>query len=381
MIDHTITQEGFSFHTFEMSKSITRDEYQQIKDSIFDFAKEEKHRAFSEGNCLISEKYKPYGIIIKLFNNSDKPPHLQLRVNPRLACAEKSYVGIFHCTEENIETVKAVINRILTDMNTGYDFNGMTVSRIDLCVNLEMDQYYLDAYMRLICKCKLPESYRRIGFIRDEPDFKEKNKRSFRAANKDVQFTIYDKKFQVAEEGLFYFDMPVENGLIRFEVSLKRDAIYRNNEYFRLQFADNSNFLWVYGMLSRKIIEKYICKFFPKGIYASYERTKAAVRNASFPNKTKVLMLDLLKATSEHESLFNAIRDVKFMYPKPNKFDLKLNRILKNFERLNYNPVTTLGETLPGIRELLGFTDGINQEGRSKFDVHSAGLQTENVEN
>ena len=69
------------------------------------------------------------------------------------------------------------------------------------------------------------------------------------------------------------------------------------------------------------------------------------------------------------------------MYPKPNKFDLKLNRILKNFERLNYNPVTTLGETLPGIRELLGFTDGINQEGRSKFDVHSAGLQTENVEN
>jgi|GEM_PF-3818457 len=348
-----IAEEGFSFHTFELTKLITYEEYRLIKNAFY-LLSEQRYRVYNDKYCMVCEKYKRMGIVIRLYENPGKPPHLQLRVNPRLTCGQYDYIGIFPCTKENIKTVKGTVDEVLASIGANYKFNDMTVSRIDLCTNVEMEPIFCEPYMRVIRKCRMPYSFWRTSFTKGESNYKEKNKHSFRASNQDTVFTIYDKVYQLQERKLLEPDSQMQHRLIRFEVSLNRAAVIRvNREYFQCPFNDNSDLLWAFGLLSRKIIQTYVYRFFPEGSYAPYEKVQSAVQKLDVSNKIRKRMLYLLRKASDCSYLSRAVRDME------SEFFIsgyKTDKVFQCFENLHYNPVTTLGETLPGIRELLGFT-------------------------
>ena len=98
----------------------------------------------------------------------------------------------------------------------------MTLSRIDLCVNLELDDSVIcEQYLRCVRKCFIPSSFKREHFPIGEKEAREKNKHSFRAISSESDFTVYDKIFQAKDEHLFRDDRSYPPALIRFEVALK----------------------------------------------------------------------------------------------------------------------------------------------------------------
>lgn len=349
-----LTEEGFSFHTFELKKPLTFEEYRTIKNAIYSLAKTKKFRVYQIKNAIISEQYKRYGILMKLYDNGPNLPHMELRGNPRLACEDYNYIGIFNCTEENIKTVRDKINELLSMVCSPYLFDELTFSRIDFCVNIQLNDPLLsDQYMRCIRKCYVPKSFRRERFTPDEWNYKEKNKHSFRAFQKESVFTIYDKTFQLEQEHLLYSNQSCPTALIRFEVSFKRPAIkklIKQNSCFTER--SNTEFLRFFGLTSQSVLERYVRKFFPEGVYLTYQKTKETILRADIKRKIRKRMLALLENASSCGNLNNAVQELK---EDLNLTDYQVDHVLNAFEKLYLNPVT-----LPNQGILIGI-QGIHQ--------------------
>lgn len=331
-----LTDEGYSFHTFQLTKSLNPEEYRDIKDTIFSHAKIKKYRAYSENGCIISEQYKRLGVLIKLYDNGLKPPHIELRVNPRFVCEDYDYLGIFLCTQANVETVKNSIDEILFSIHCPYRFDEMTLSRIDLCVNLELDDSVVsDLYLRCVRKCFVPNPFVRVRFPSVE---KEKNKHSFRAVSSESDFTIYDKLFQARDERLLEDDRSYPSALIRFEVALKRPAILRQlKQFFHDAIPSNSDLLGHFGLQSKLILQKYISDFFPNGYYLTYQEAKKMILSSQHKCKIRMRMLSLLENVRFCDHLNNAIAQLKSEFKLT---DYQIRVVLKAFNELDLNPVT-----------------------------------------
>lgn len=352
-----ITNDGFSFHTFELQKSITFEEYNLFRNEIYSVAKKNCHRVFTEGNCLISDLYHGVGIIIRLYNNGTKLPHIQLRVNPRFTIGSYDYVGIFECSKKNIEIIKSSIDMVLESIKAGFGFDDMTVSRIDLCVNIETDDMALPVnYMRLIRKCRLPDSYNREVFhpeTKHDKAYKDKNMHSFRAKSHEATFTVYDKIFQLKQENLLSPGEKLQYGLLRFEVSLSRVAICKIIGNYN-GITNNSELLFQFGASSKMIMRNYIFHFFPDESYYTYNQARMLISESKFTNKIKKRMLFLLRKTSDCNHLINAI------YQMEEEFNIsgyKTDKVLTCFEQIKCSPITSLDGTIPGIRSLLTYSD------------------------
>lgn len=349
-----LTEEGFSFHTFELKKSLTFDEYRTIKNAIYSLAKIKKYRVYQIKNSVISEQYKRYGILIKLYDNGPNLPHMELRVNPRLACEDYNYIGIFNCTEENIKTAKNRIDELLSMVCSPYLFDELTFSRIDFCVNIQLNDPLLsDQYMRCIRKCFVPKSFHRDRFTPDEWNYKEKNKQSFRASQKESVFTIYDKVFQLGQEHLLQSNQHCPAALIRFEVSFKRPAIKKLMEQSSCSTErSNTEFLRFFGLTSRFVLERYVRNFFPEGVYLTYQKAKETILRADIKRKIRKRMLTLLENASSCGNLNSAVLELK---RDLNLTDYQVDHTLSAFEKLHLNPVT-----LPNQGILIGI-QGIYQ--------------------
>lgn len=354
-----LTKEGFSFHTFELSKSITYEELREIKNTIYQIASQQKERVFKDKHnitgCTI---WKRNGVRLFLHENMGKPPHIRLVVNPRITLEDYEYVGIFSYTNENMERVRSCIDHILTEIHLNETFETMTLSRIDLCVNIEFDDVLLcTEYMRLFRKCMVPESYRRDRFYSDEANYKEKNKRSFRASKYDTSFTIYDKLFQLEEEKRLYSNSSLPNGLIRIEVALRRKEILRiSRERIHEEVVSKLQLFRLFGEESKEIMKPTIFAFFPHGEYTSYDVLHQYIGKLNMMEKIRDRMRYLVEKASQCKSLNTAIKNVTF---EKDLSPSQIRGLLEAFEECHVNPVTIPKTgtclSLPSLREILGY--------------------------
>lgn len=352
-----ITSEGFSFHTFELTKEIHREQYRTIKNTLYDSAKFNRNRVYSDHNCLVSEQFKRFGIIIKLYGK-DQFNFFQLRINPRIVCGDYNYLGIFLCTEENIAILFSTVNQLLDSIHCGFLMEDMNLTRMDFCVNLQLeDRSITEVYLHCIRKCAIPGKFNRNSFLSAEKDSKTKNKHSFRAAGSELTFTVYDKLFQAEEENLLNSAELYPPALIRFEVSLGQQMIHEL-AMMGLKSADCTPDLFRYlGYGSRSVMEEVIFIFFPAGRYVTYENAKTEIINARLKRKIRDRMLSLLEHASLCGNLNSAISKLEEEY-RLTPYQIRV--ILQAFEKLRINPVTLTCKDRPylgieGVRELLGF--------------------------
>lgn len=354
-----LTKEGSSFHTFELTKSITYEELREIKNTIYQIASQQKEKVFQDNRniteCII---WKRNGVRLFLHENMGNPPHIRLVVNPRITIEDFEYVGIFSYSQESMEQVRSCIDQILTDIHLNETFESMTLSRIDLCVNIEFEDVWLcGEYMRLFRKCRVPDSYHQDRFYSDEANYKEKNKHSFRARKRDVTFTIYDKLFQLEEESFLNSNSPLPNGLLRIEVALRRNEILRiARERMHEKYSSNLKLFQLFGEESKELMKPTIIAFFPHGVYAPYDILRENIGQIKIKEKVRNRMLYLVEKASQCKSLNNAIKNVTF---EKDLSPSQIRGLLEAFEENHMNPVT-LPKTgtclsLPSLREILGY--------------------------
>ena len=188
----TITQDGFSIHTFEMNIQIKYDEYMSIKNTLYNIQHEFPGSIYNKTkNVLASNQFSYYGIYLNLIKSKFLPSYLKIEVNPATLLTGYNAYQIFQVSEDNIRAVKERINDILSILRTSFSFDNMSVSRIDLCVNIDMENSdIITSYIRLFKKSYIPK-----GFIRDKFDatfnnYKDKNKHSLHAHNSNIILNI-----------------------------------------------------------------------------------------------------------------------------------------------------------------------------------------------
>lgn len=352
---YNLSNDGFSFHTFQLTKRITfemlrdiiRNEYKESKINRYKFYKDEK------SNVWISNRFASKGVKLKLYENPmGKPPHIEAVINPRIAMNDYNYIGIFVHTPKNMEIMIENINSMLALIDKTLTFESMTLSRIDLCANIEFDtKYELEEYMRLVRKCRIPNGYSREKFKSNQIDYKLKNKSSFRASRNIDMLTIYNKTIQLEYKKNIF----TEKNILRFELCLYRRSIYDiGTKKFKNLLETNFDLVNYLAFNSKKYIMLRLDDFFQNGIYFRYDMAERIVKNYdAVSSKMRQRMLYLLKKTSDLSNLNKSLRNLKEEYSLN---DRQVEGVLSAFETLGINPVTLSNKSIdlarPNVKEL-----------------------------
>ena len=139
-----IEPDGFSIHTFELSKKVTNNDYKRMRDRLYcqrpkgeiyrDRACQgegERHRCrwFQRNGLRISLEKDVHGQISTCY--------LRIAVNPRkLIDPNSSYLGILPPTEESVQDVFKMFFVVLKDSGLPCVLDAYQLSRVDLCVNI-----------------------------------------------------------------------------------------------------------------------------------------------------------------------------------------------------------------------------------------------------
>ena len=352
-----IMNDGFSFHTIQMTMRIKHRELNQILNTLYYINGSYPGKIYSyKENQIISEQFNKQGLIVILKKKKNKPSYFIIKINPRFLIGKYDYEGIFPCNINNINIVINNINTMLTQIGASFTFNDMTVSRIDLCVNIDTCSADItDAYMRLVRRCYIPYNFTRNYYDKDCHNYKEKNDNSFSAYSPMITFTIYDKNYQMYDQNLPKSIEYKDSDLLRIEVSLKRDAIYQIVSSASDNTLDNNEVLSFFGQKSKEIILAHVHKFFQTGSYVPFKDAKLIIQSSNYRKSDKKHMLYLLTMNSKCKNMNAAVKKIMNEH---NLSTYQVNNIIDKFDALNINPITLTNKqshimVLPSINDLL----------------------------
>ncbi len=180
--------DGFSIHTFELSRQLTANEYCSIKDKLYRQQEQSAPKGWiyedNYGNHICT-LYKKHGIRIKLEHNQVNGSKgidtyfIRMVVNPRkLIDPESSYIGILPPKESCVKKLKKAFVKLLRDTIFEDDINGYQLTRTDLCTNIRCDNKKLfRELVRVLRKLPTPPKYTR-------EKYKHKDKKKANRYNK-----------------------------------------------------------------------------------------------------------------------------------------------------------------------------------------------------
>ena len=98
---------------------------------------------------------------------------------------------------------------------------------MDLCVNIRRDTSKLfKELLRASRKLPAPEKYERVYYqCKDKKASKKVNKHYIRLVHATRELVMYDKTYQVVENGLLLDQESLPKGILRFEVHEARERI------------------------------------------------------------------------------------------------------------------------------------------------------------
>ena len=223
-----IEPNGFSIHTFELSKKVTNNDYKRMRDRLYcqrpkgeiyrDRAWQgegERHRCrwFQQNGLRISLEKDVHGHISTCY--------LRVAVNPRkLIDPNSSYLGILPPTEESVQDVSKMFFVVLKDSGLPCVLDAYQLSRVDLCVNIRCDSTALfKELLRVTRKLPTPPKYERAEFKSEDRRAANKyNKHHVTLKHKTRELVIYDKTYQIMENGLLLDEEKLPKCVLRFEI-------------------------------------------------------------------------------------------------------------------------------------------------------------------
>ena len=154
--------------------------------------------------------------------------YLRVAVNPRkLIDPNSSYLGILPPTEESVQDVSKMFFVVLKDSGLPCVLDAYQLSRVDLCVNIRCDSTALfKELLRVTRKLPTPPKYERAEFKSEDRRAANKyNKHHVTLKHKTRELVIYDKTYQIMENGLLLDEEKLPKGVLRFEVHEQRERI------------------------------------------------------------------------------------------------------------------------------------------------------------
>lgn len=374
----TLEPDGFSIHTFEVSRQIEGKRYHKIKDYLYSLNEEyNKIVTYQESKRIIKcTAFNAHGINIALENNTGKDGSyqamtLRIFISPRrLLDPDTSYLGILPPHKKSIDDVFEVFDELFANSPIPADLNDYILTRVDLCTNIRCDKTKLfRELVRVIHKLPTPPKYERklhknvtkgMSDAQKNTTRKEDskyNKHYFKVACDSMALVIYDKTYQMSAERLdeiAYEDY--DYGVLRYECRLSRDPLRKimKDE----EIGTTGKLLKHLIVHSEDMMAEAFSRCFAEEDFCRLEEIERAVQQSSFRKETKDIMLELSRRMSRGK-----IMDKVFERMEKDGIAFDRKDILDRFAKLGINPIplwkSFCADRLPSPVALLkGISDG-----------------------
>lgn len=352
--------DGFSIHTFELSKQLSKSEWHNCKEQLF--SEQKKAGAtwiYADKSCkglYTCTKYADAGIRIRLEHIGSKKEHakyfVRMAVNPRkLIYPQIGYLGILQPEEDNIELLEKTFRHQFRKTPFEKELRKYYLSRVDLCTNIRCDhKKVFRELVRLLRKTATPKKYERKFYQhKDKKKANQYNKHYIRIACDLQELVIYDKTYQLSENDLIvaYEDLP--SGVLRIEVHYGRDKLRRIEKECKTD--DPLDLLWLLMQESKPRICELVEKCYPDQPYLYYQDGLAAIEaHPKFPQTAKDAMAALLTKMRRMQTIDAAFRTME-------KQGIQTDGLLRKFDKLGINPIPLrkgyAAKRMPSLSEIL----------------------------
>lgn len=340
-----------ALHTLTLGiTGVKKRTYKRIRNQLYHLAQCGYVPLANEGlPPLIYIKSFP-GVTLKMLPSPIR--RIELKINPSRMFGG-SYTDLCDLAETALTDLRHSIDAYLDMIQADFSFSDMCLSRIDCTQDIVLPKALettdlIDAIKR----SKLGRGYERTDFSRDYINHLEKNRHSFRASCEDISLTVYDKGFQLAEEGI----MPKEEAPVnrlRFEVAFDRSSFRRvMNEHLQATYADltTGETIMFFSKFSMNLLQKYFCLGLMPGRYLRLDLANAEIDKSDFSPAIKERMKNFIAEVRKNYryGVDGALCDLSAA---------KGSYLLKHFQELNLNPATLPMRCkcaqCPSIQELL----------------------------
>lgn len=352
-----IEPDGFSIHTFELSKKVTNNDYKRMRERLYrqcpkgevyrdrDWQGEgERHRCrwFQRNGLRISLEKDVHGQISTCY--------LRIAVNPRkLIDPNSSYLGILPPTEESVQEVSKTFFAVLRDSGLPCVLDAYQLSRVDLCVNIRCDSTALfKELLRVTRKLPPPPKYERAIFkSADRKAASKYNRHHITLKHKTRELVIYDKTYQIVENGLLLDEEKLPKGVLRFEVHEQRERISKVEK--ELGTSSVTSLLCHYIGQSERIITRCFGRAYSDKKFMQPDRLRSLIHA-----ETDTAVRDGMARLAE---VMVRVKTLKKGVKKIGKEGYDAEAVLAQFARLGVSPVPLrknfCAESMPGVSVLL----------------------------
>ena len=345
----------FSIHTFEISKKLTNQDYKRMRDRLYcqrpkgeiyrDRAWQgegERHRCrwFQRSGLRISLEKDVHGHISTCY--------LWVAVNPRkLINPNSSYLGILPPTEESVQDVSKMLFVVLKGSGLPCVLDAYQLSRVDLCVNIRCDSTALfKELLRVARKLPTPPKYERAIFkSADRKTASKYNRHHITLKHKSRELVIYDKTYQIIENGLLLDEEKLPKGVLRFEVHELRERISKVEK--KLGTGSVTSLLCHYIGQSERIITRCFGRAYPDKKFMQPDRLRSLIHA-----EANTAVGDGMARLAE---VMVRVKTLKKGVKKIGKEGYDAEAVLAQFARLSISPFRCGKSSVPGPCRVFSF--------------------------
>lgn len=339
-----LTSDGFSIHTFEASFQCTNLGWKNIKDQLYEeLAKrdlQEKawiYAANKKRSRYVCTRYSDHGVRITLEHNSSASAmgsyYIRMVINPRkLLDPDSSYLGILKPTEDAAKKISKAFRKLFRDTPFEEELSCYYLTRVDVCTNIECDNAKIfRELIRATQKQPAPPKLERQFYA--SPDRKKEaryNKHYIRYACKSYELVMYDKTYQLTEEGLDLSYEKFPEGVLRYELRMNREYIHTLEKRYKTK--DAIEFLQTAVDEAMPLLFTKFYDNFPPDQYWRLGELLKKLWDSPYPEYLKRKMNDVAELTSECSGV-----DEAFQKLGSSKDERK--QLLQKFRELGLSPV------------------------------------------
>ena len=346
-----------AIHTLQLvSKPLSLQRHRRCVNQIFELAREKEcYPVYNKNGTLAFKMRDCKGIIVAIMEYMI--PHITITINPSILLGGK-YDDLCEITAVNFEYCAGMIDEVLAQLKINLTCSQLILSRIDCTVDIAFpSEAEIMEYIFCLKRTELAPAYKTHEFdpSADERNA-ERNQHSFRVACQDVSLTVYDKSYQLADQGLM-LENEIPPNRLRVEAAFESGAFqrlfYRYGK-FTLYDTTKEKIVW-FSEMSVRLLEDYFRRTLAPGDYLRFDLAVRKIEESNFSRKKKERMLGFLHQVVRCHK--NGVRKAIRRFKERGYSSSQVKGVLNSFQEIGLNPVTihndsTL-ERFPCIPEML----------------------------
>jgi len=326
-----------TIHTFEVSATLTNEDYYKIQYEL-KTKDQSKWKALKSGMHYwgLSDK----GILINMRQIKKKDFYsykIIYRISARRVIENDNFVGLFNI--KNYDELEAEVNRVLNEKCSLLpNLKKCTLKRLDFCINAELgSQEQVKAYIKIAKRSNVP------GKLEVYTEYDKKAKRT--KPTKDdytvysdgyIAISIYNKYMEMKKQkdGVFpTSEMERAKNIVRMEIRCMEGKIKALKKKYGIKSI--SEFMRCGNKMGKELYNYYLGRIFNSGGIYTLKEALARIDDSEYKPKNIEILKEFISDANELRSVAKAAKFYKKAYGKD-----KVKQIYELLDNIDTNYVT-----------------------------------------